>query len=409
MSALKPTTTAISARRQWSKRAEQASLNQHRHVLAQGLRDFRGLADMALQLRLAREAATTRAAELTLAYRNVVMVCAGFRQRHLRNGQRRLTRTPCVVFVVRDKWPAGSHPPDHPQHLPAGLLSFVEIDGRRELVAVPTDVQHESAFFGARDQAARAVYLDTAAAEFGTLTCVVELRGPSGPKRYAMSALHVMSPMPEINPRKLTEDAEFSLMAAGVPPVVSTVLGTSLGLGGRLRSESLISFDVQLGAVLSWDALKPMLADMRLSSSHPYLTEEAGFDAISGRKNFELLVPDNHPNAGVPRPTMLAQFLHYMPSSFPIDYDVTLAGDPGISPVHHWQLLQFELLNQRETLPGDSGSPVVVWNNDGSCTLVGMHIAGNGSLSYAIPSWRLFDLDNYWQRPAGTSLQPINL
>ena len=126
-------------------------------------------------------------------------------------------------------------------------------------------------------------------------------------------------------------------------------------------------------------------------------------------QRFELLVPDNHPDAKFKaRPSMLARFLNFMPPAFAIDYEVKVGNALREEPVHHWQLLKLELLLGRETLPGDSGSPVVAWNNDGSCTLVGMHIAGAGSWAYAIPSWRLFDLENFWKAPPGSRMRPVN-
>ena len=105
---------------------------------------------------------------------------------------------------------------------------------------------------------------------------------------------------------------------------------------------------------------------------------------------------------------MVAEFLNYMPSAFPISYAVRLGQKPDEAHVHHWQLLKLRLLASRQTLPGDSGSPLVLWNDDGSCTLVGMHIAGDAGLSYVIPSWRLFDLGNYWKPPPGKAMRPVN-
>jgi len=384
---------------------------QARQVMAQALKAFRALRDPALQMRLAREAAFTRASELTLAYANVVMLSAGYKFKTLRNGQERLQLLPCVVFVVRSKWPQGQKQADHQQFLPCGLLTYAEREGVRQLVAVPTDVQLETRFLGARSQSARLLYVDTEEEMYGTLTCAVELSGPGQPQpqRYALSALHVFSPMPAMDATKLTEGAEASLMTPKAPPVLPPVLARSLPLGGRLRSQGRISFDVQLATVPSWPKLAPLLADMPLSAHKACLLSIDEFDALQPGQRFELLVPDNHPDAGFKaRPSMLARFLNFMPPAFPIDYEVKVGNALREEPVHHWQLLKLELLLGRETLPGDSGSPVVAWNNDGSCTLVGMHIAGAGSWAYAIPSWRLFDLENFWKAPPGSRMRPVN-
>lgn len=399
-------------RHQRSLHVEAASMAQARQVLAQALKAFRALRDPALQMRLAREVAFTRAAELTLAYTNVVMLSAGYKFKTQRNGQERLQRLPCVVFVVRSKWPQGQKPPDHQQFLPRGLLTFAEHGGMRQLVAVPTDVQLETRFLGARSQSARALYVDTADRQFGSLTCAVELSGPgqAQPQRYALSALHVFSPAPVLDAAGPLDGAEASAMAPDVPPAMPPVLARGLPLGGRLRSQGRISFDVQLAKVPSWPRLAPLLADMPLSNLKACLLSIDEFDAMPPGQRFELLVPDNHPGANFKvRPVMLARFLNFMPPAFAIDYEVQVSNALREEPVHHWQLLKLELLAGRKTLAGDSGSPVVAWNSDGSCTLVGMHIAGAGSWAYAIPSWRLFDLENFWKAPPGSRMRPVNV
>ena len=399
------------SRRQRSAHTEAASMVQARQVMAQALKAFRALRDPALQMRLAREAAFTRAAELTLAYTNVVMLSAGYKLKTLRNGQERLQRLPCVVFVVRSKWPQGQKQAGHQQFLPCGLLTYAEQEGVRQLVAVPTDVQLETRFLGARSQSARALYVDTVDELFGTLTCAVEFSGPGQPlpQRYALSALHVFTPAPALDAARPVEGAEVSAMTPSVPPALPPVLARSLPLGGRLRSQGRISFDVQLAKVPSWPKLAPLLADMPLSAHKACLLSIDEFDAMPPGQRFEFLVPDNHPDANFKaRPVMLARFLNFMPPAFAIDYEVKVGNALREEPVHHWQLLKLELLLGRETLPGDSGSPVVAWNSDGSCTLVGMHIAGAGSWAYAIPSRRLFDLENFWRAPPGSRMRPVN-
>lgn len=402
-------TPTAGARRDWSAQTESASLAQAQRVMRKALAAFKDLRNPALQMRLAREAAFTRASELTLAYANVVMLSAGYKFKTLRSGQQRLQRLPCVVFVVRRKWSAAANRDSHPQRLPAGLLVYVEHDGVRRVVAVPTDVQDESSFFGARSQAERALYVDTDDKFFGALTCAVEVSGAGPPKRYVMSALHVLSPRPALDSGTLASGLRASRMMPAVPPARPPTLATSTAFGGRLRSQGNISFDVQLAEAVSWPSLAPLLADMPLSAMRPGLMTVEAFEDLPPGQRFELLVPDNHPSAEFkPRPAMVAEFLNYMPSAFPISYAVRLGQKPDEAHVHHWQLLKLRLLASRQTLPGDSGSPLVLWNDDGSCTLVGMHIAGDAGLSYVIPSWRLFDLGNYWKPPPGKAMRPVN-
>ena len=106
----------------------------------------------------------------------------------------------------------------------------------------------------------------------------------------------------------------------------------------------------------------------------------------------------------------LSRHWRSVPICFHFAYTVHVNGKKATRRVSHWQLLKFKIAAQRSTLPGDSGSPVVTWNSDGTCTLVGMHIAGTKgvSASYAIPSWQLFAASNYLGLTAGESIVPIN-
>jgi len=408
------TAAPSSATRAWARSAEQASLNPPAADLTAALRAFKALRDPALQMRLAREAARTRAAELTLAYRNVVMVCAGYKRKRTRNGQERRQPLPCIVFVVRQKWPPGSRGPTDAQHLPAGLLTYADIEGQRVLVAIPTDVQDASAYAGARSEARRAVYLATEERTFGTLTCVVAQQGGGAggqARRWAMAPLHVLSPWPELQADGPTPGAEASRLAAGVPPALPPTVGRGTSRGGRLRDDGGLSFDVQLAEIpgaAALAAVRDQLADMPLSPQRPWLKQIEDFEALPPGQTFTLLLPDNHPDFHFkPRATALARFEGFMPTAFSIEYEVRRAGQPGHARIHHFELLKFALLKKPGTRGGDSGSPVVLFDDQGLCTLVGMHIAGDGDFSYAIPAWQLFDLDNWWQPPAGR-LKPVD-
>ena len=86
-------------------------------------RNFRRALTRPEQLRLAHEAATTRSAELRLAYPGLISVGSGFRTRRMAaGGQPLLTREPCVIFVVANKWKTVGRPSD-PRRLPTHLLA----------------------------------------------------------------------------------------------------------------------------------------------------------------------------------------------------------------------------------------------------------------------------------------------
>lgn len=387
--------------RAWARSTEQASLAQQGLDIAAARRQFRQL-DAAAQFALAREIALCRAAELTLAYRNLVMVAAGYKYKRRSDGGERRLALPCVVLVVKAKWSPAEEQRhrDDLQRLPAELLVFETLaDGRRVLCAMPTDVRLEAHYSGAQAHTDRAVAV---AGEAGTLTCAVELRQGNKRTRYLMSAQHVLSPQPVLDPAALaTGQALLCVVGQQAQP---PVLGTSANIGGRLRRAPALSLDVQL-AVPDAQAkarLKQMLSDLALSAQQPFVARFDDFGALMDG-DLEVLVPDNNPNASDgARAAVLGRFDGFMPPAFSIEY-----GNPPVR-IHHFELLRLKLRAGR-TLAGDSGSPVVQWRDDGRATLVGMHIAGAPGLSYVLPAWQLFDLDAYWQAPAGASLRPVSL
>jgi hypothetical protein len=276
---------------------------------------------------------------------------------------------------------------------------------------VPTDVQHERHFYGATPQSQRALYPadPVVTNEFGTLTCVVRVRR----RRHVLSCRHVLSPLPEIADDLVTTGLTFSQLLSPTNPPGGPRIGASEGIAGPLRDRSEPSFDAQLGSIddAAWPTLRSLLADMPLSTTESYVGTRERFDQLVADRGFEILVPDNNPNARMkPRPTYAAQFDTYLRREFHFDYPVRIGGQRRTCKVSHWELLKFKVAAGRVPLPGDSGSPVVTWNSDGSCTLVGMHIAGveGECLSYTIPSWQLFAASNYLGLSASERIEPIN-
>lgn len=400
----------------WARAVEAAALRQpeaqHREATAR----FDHALPPEQQMQLVRELVATRQAELTKAYRNVIMVAAGFKMRTDRRGRERWSRQPCVVLVVRRKWDKTQDAQAGTELIPRRLLAFATIDGQRVMCGVPTDVQPARRFYGAQPQDARAVWVedDDVPGEFGTLACAVELAMPGRPRRkLVLSARHVFSPVPEIGTSTIGAGLPLSPLVSPDAPPGAPALGATEAIGGVLRDHADPSFDAQLAAVHpgSWSRVRAMLADMPLSSDEPYIATIERFDAlVLTRPVFELLVPDNHPGADMqPRRAYRAQWKCTLTDAFHFPYKVRRHGVPGSCDVAHWELLQLEIADGRVPLGGDSGSPLVLWNGDGSCTLVGMHIAGvrGGNLSYAIPSWQLFEATNYRGLGGQARLRPV--
>jgi hypothetical protein len=157
----KPQRRRTGTRQDWSRRTEAASLKLPAALLAEARANSKALEDASLLAVLAREVALTRGTEITLAYRNVILVTSGFKKSQ-RRGAHRLTNEPCVVFVVRRKWSAEKTVAEHPQHLPRWLVAYAEHGGS---AAVCPGYRCESAFFGARGHGAGRIWLEPQGAQ----------------------------------------------------------------------------------------------------------------------------------------------------------------------------------------------------------------------------------------------------
>jgi hypothetical protein len=148
---------------------------------------------------------------------------------------------------------------------------------------------------------------------------------------------------------------------------------------------------------------------MTLSSSDPFLRDNADFDTLAPGMRFLFLAPDNHrQHLGVPRDPILGQFSGYAHQEFPLSYPIRFAGGSTVVDVHQRELLVFETLQDCPLLEeGDSGSAVVTWRADGRATLAGMFIASKDShprRAYVLPAWQIFlKLANWFALPPGTT------
>ncbi|WP_020424807.1 hypothetical protein [Paracidovorax oryzae] len=358
---------------------------------------------VAAQMQLAREIVTTRAAELCLAYRNLIMVTAGLRSRLGRNGRQEVHDETCILLVVKRKW-RSSIPEARGQMLPRHLLTFGDVDGQRVLLAIPTDVQPARWFAGAVARGASAINVeDPKHRALGTMTCGVRLYGTKSPDVMALSALHVLSPFPVIN--EIAPGAGSSTRSIGA----GAKIGTSSRWGGVLVRNG-VSFDAQLATVtdIKW---RPMaFAGLSLSAARPYVADRAMFDTMTTTRRFQILAPSNHPeHLDSPRSPMIAQFVAYIHDELPIDYRARTPAGIATVGIRHRELLKLRVMQDcPPPEDGDSGSAVVTWWPDGSMTLVGMFIASPDDetmarVAYVLPAWQLFNLDNWDALPHGTT------
>ena len=97
---------ALQPRRDWATRTEHSSLRLAPTLWAWAEATSLALEDTRLLALLTHELAQTRGPELTLAYRSVATVSAGFKQMQ-QQGSHRLAQAPCVAIIVRRKWKLG--------------------------------------------------------------------------------------------------------------------------------------------------------------------------------------------------------------------------------------------------------------------------------------------------------------
>nr|WP_315230567.1 hypothetical protein [uncultured Albidiferax sp.] len=414
--ATKPTPTA--------RHAEQATLSLRHPGCDAAIARYQSHPDLALRLALAREIAQTRGPELTLAYRNLVAVVAGWRRRRGADGVPQPEREPCVVLVVKTKWKPGATPRDARQILPRHLLVGAEVDGTRQLFAVPTDVQRAKTFLGGRAYSQHAVRVDDPApgrSVCGTVTCAVQLSRTDGspPETLALSAMHVFTPYAEVQAGPSTTPAR--LHTAHQKPVI----GRTTMLRGALRwsdpddpAGPNFSFDAQLAAIpLPW--LRTQLAAMPLSATHPWVTGPEALDRLNSPDFVAVMRTADNRVSQVPVQIQLHQLSTDL-GAIPLEYTLRAAGtaaaqaDPDAPlatvVIYHWELLQFDVLGTDRPEPGDSGAPVLAPLPGGGLTLVGMFIAGDSALrkAYVLPAWQLFDALN-WGEDQVLGIRPVNM
>jgi len=396
------------ARRAWSARTEAATLALDATANKKAQRAFDAL-NVAEQAQLAFEAAHTRRRELCMAYRNVVAVTSGRKQRqNPRTGLPRLTGQPCVIFIVRRKW-AGKKPPrgtDPRQALPRFLLAFRDDGDQRAICAIPTDVVVEQQFSRARAQATAGVLVSDTTNHIegnGNIACAVRATQENGTQKdYMLSCLHVFTPAPDVNIGG--REGAWIIPLQGGPE-----LGKSIRQGGALywnnnSPKVSHSFDAQLASITNPSGLKTALSGLVLSSQQPTVTFTEFRDLAYGRHSgkpatFIIMAPSGGQN-------IKAQFSHNHLPETPLSYLISHGGLRIRAWIHlEWAIaLKF---SGTHTQNGDSGSAVIYPRDDGSCTFIGMHagLTGDG-YSVVIPAWQLFDGERY--TPRLTSIRPVN-
>jgi hypothetical protein len=382
-----------------SRRVEQRSvqaLGARLEADAGALQRFHELG-LAAQMQLVHETVLSRQSELTLAYRNVVRVSAGFRRcGGGPTGTGHLTDEPCVVFTVRRKWRT---PRDSPQALPRHLLAFATLGGLRMQVAIPTDAQLETDHRRTLPQARATAIRVHAPGEqaFGAVTCLLELQTPAEPaRRLLLSAMHVLSPTVDAGTGPGADHRITPNRGAA-----REAWGKSTGMGGWVDAIGRGVFDVQLASAPQPlpPGLVAALAELPWDPDEPFVSSFVRLcEFVAAGLAIEIAAPSNHDQfLHELRPALAARLSGLATPGAPISYWVRVDSRMELLDLHHSELLELEPLGGAGTLPGDSGCAVVCWLGDARCSLVGMHIASNTDtrIGFAIPAWQLLRRENF--------------
>lgn len=397
----------------WSREVEQRSLQHDPALLREARANTRALRhDPSFLHTLARELAIARGPELTRNYRSLVWVMPGFRTRRGARGQRTLKEL-CVVFVVRRKRELSSQAT---QCLPAWLLTFAEHDGVRKPFALPTDVQEASDYRAAQAHGDSGVWVQRPgwATRPGHFVSFIALDAGGARQICLLSAQHVFSPFADGDALQVQGGLNVMPLDAQGGKAGAPRLALSVAAGGVLRADQRPdrpSFDVQLAAVdpAGMALLRQHAPLKKFNAQLPWLRSPSELLQANQHGPFHLLTPDNHGTQ--PHRGALPMALLSLPTS-PVgfEYELQSGGQLTRRQVFHAELIAFKATGVAKPLGGDSGSPIVVRHSDGSMTLAAMHIGGDGQgLSWAIPAWRLLDLRQWLQFPAGASIVPMNV
>lgn len=336
------------------------------------------------QMQLARCLADCQRAEFTLRHKQVVAVTAGLKRSADAAGDEYLHNRPCLVFVVRRKLTPEQLAKKPGQVLPTEVLVPAWVEGAVQAVAVPTDVQGQRRLLAGRSQADTSFSVGAQGARGSVAWTIV----PDGGEPLVVSALHVLSPAPQLDGMGLRAGTSAqALNATGSATVGPNALRAS-GFGGRVVPGPARSFDVQLAEVLDSKRVRAAFDGLRLSPQLPWVRSEIELDRLLALGHrLEIHVPGNNPRRQNPGQVPLLAERSLVEQDLNLNYDFA---DGSRRPILH-RVIELQVRFGEKTLPGDSGCPVLVASDDKPPSFAGMHIAGDEirGTSYIIPAWHI--------------------
>jgi hypothetical protein len=345
------------------------------------------------KMRLARKAVGLYASTLMRKHKELLNVTAGYKVRRGPEGQATVYPEPSVIFVVTSKWTT-HETRKLDDELPKYLSVRAVSEGVRGEFAVPTDVQPCQWIEKGLAQEGSGIEIQDHAGSDGSIACAVEVKTLTESSWYALSALHVLTPFPELDG---SPEGELEVNES----VNQRHIGLSTGWAGMLRSEGP-SFDVQL-AEIDREWLNKQFPDKGLDENF-YLRSSSEFDQIAQFSKFLVLVPTRRPRTN-PAP-VIGQFYCYGNENSLISYKVRIDGITYPYEIRHEEII---ILAAEEGASvseyGDSGSGVV-GIRAGKIVFVGMLIAGSPPESkenkmYVLPAWHIFNRRKWATLPKG--------
>lgn len=325
------------------------------------------------QRRVIAEVLYTRGSELLLAHQDLLAVGHGRRRQRSRRKTGKGTIVQCewcILFLVKEKW-HGADSEHFEGRLPKRLLCFETIRGRRQLLAIPTDVDQADE---PMSLAASTVLVDAKngnSPATGALTCLVKCRRPDGTLIWrALSCRHVLG-LTNIDTNGV-EGAEVSFEEVR--------LGQASSVRGDVVADLARGFDAQAMDVSSLSLTKNALWTWQWPRA--YVTYAGEFD-----EQLWLQLPS--------QPQPVPATYRGVWSRYGIGYG------PPHSRFVGWvgPLVEVELDSGGTTQAGDSGSPLVIGYSQPK--LAGMHIAATyhpgirKHISFCIPAYALLDPARY--------------
>ncbi len=325
------------------------------------------------QMQYLHELLETRRNELRQSYKDVTAISYGYLRKTGKDGKQKVRKQLCIGFIVKKKWVTSANTQaQKTKEIPKYLFLYANInDGgeeKRALCAIPTDVECSSDYKETKLQRLnkKIIMKGKGTTLEGMICCIVKKPIDDG-KVFALGCHHVFA---------------MSIKFKTVPNIA------------KLYYPITEDRNIEIGYLSNY------FGYIKSAPPPPYSLDAALVEVPKSNLNIlksVVSIPDNN---------HVKENLVNFPSTFKIvtsrgiikakkvklliDYDgLKYAGRSKVT--HEW-IIESEVLGNKITHGGDSGSPVL---DDQGDKLLGMHIAGVGKRAFMIPASELLRASNF--------------